>query len=158
MPLNAIDLVPRQLKTTVPQLMTLNDITAPYGLSLTQADAALLLATRDTALKSTGRLEFGSGIIDKIIEAFYDSPYLMASEYVETLTDLIDAFYYFKNELHDRMGDDALIAFMRRAYDDPCNGAVTLLTDLILPSLASALDQGMPFTRAAKYALSEVEK
>jgi hypothetical protein len=125
---------------------------------LTEADAMLLVDTRDNALYATGRLEFGSGIIPKLIDAFCDSPYLMQNTYVETLTALIDAFYYFKNELQDRLGDDVLIAFMRKAYDIPCNGAVTLLTDLVLPALVTALDQGMSFNRAAKSALKEVEK
>ena len=50
--------------------------------------------------------------IKKLIEAFCDSPYIMQSNYEETLEELQDIFYFFKGEAMEQISDDELIEFM----------------------------------------------
>lgn len=83
------------------EVLGCNAFTAEYGLVLTQTQAAELVDTRYKALNSNGRIEFGGGAIDKIIRAFCDSPYLNHYNYPQTLHELIEIFYYYKNETMD---------------------------------------------------------
>ena len=54
-----------------------NGYTAKFGLSLTDQEAALLLRERKDILKNQERVEFGKGILPKLIYAFCDSPYII---------------------------------------------------------------------------------
>lgn len=74
-------------------ILACNEKTAIHGLALTAQQAAALVSTRADSLKKTGRVEFGSGVIDKLILAFYDSPYISQANYEDTLHELIDLFY-----------------------------------------------------------------
>lgn len=120
----------------VGELMTLNQKTAEYGMVLSGADARELVETRSIALKSYGRVEFGSGVIGRLIEKFSDSPYLHQRNYAATLHDLIEAFYYFKGEALDRISDDELIEQMKEAFNNRCRGSVELLLGRELEKLA----------------------
>ena len=84
------------------ELLACNDTTAAYGLQLTPQQAQALLNTRSAALRKTGRVELGGSILQKVVLTFCESPYLMQESYEETLHQLVDAFYYFKNETEDR--------------------------------------------------------
>jgi len=127
-------------------LLKYNEKTREYGLTLTREQALRLAENRSAALKETGRVEFGKGIIGKLIDAFCDSPYLSRTEYEETLHELTGIFYYYKNET--QLGDDELIAFMRRAFDGPCKGSLELLSDRELEGLAMRLKTGTAETEA----------
>lgn len=61
---------------TAAEITALNAVTASAGLSLSQAQATALAASRVETLASTGRIEFGHGVTEKLILAFYTSPYL----------------------------------------------------------------------------------
>ena len=100
------------LPETVEEVTALNTLTAVQGLTLTEAQAAELVAARREALVQTGRVEFGSGVTERRIRAFYTSPYLTKETYAETLQALTELFYQLKNETDDRVGDDALLASM----------------------------------------------
>lgn len=112
-----------------------NALTARYGLTLSEQDIAALMEKRAAALTETGRVEFGKGILEKLVYAFCDSPYLFQETYVETLLTLQDAFYYFKNESLDALMDDELIAFMKEHFDGDCEGSVEYLTGTLLEDL-----------------------
>ncbi len=116
-------------------LRAANALTARYGLTLSEQDITTLLEKRQTALSETGRVEFGRGILEKLVFAFCDSPYLFQDTYVETLLLLQDAFYYFKNESLDTLTDDELIAFMKEHFDGDCEGSVEYLTGTLLEDL-----------------------
>lgn len=121
------------------ELLACNDTTAAYGLQLTPQQAQALLDTRSAALRKTGRVELGGSILQKVVLTFCDSPYLTQEGYEETLYQLVDAFYYVKNETEDRVGDDALLRYMKRAFDGPCRGSLELLTGTVLPDMARKL-------------------
>lgn len=52
------------------QVKEANGYTAKFGLSLTDEEAALLLRERKDVLKNQERVEFGEGILPKLIYAF----------------------------------------------------------------------------------------
>lgn len=129
-------------KQAVGEVMKHNDLTAQYGLVLTERQAVVLVETRALALKGTGRIEFGGGIIDKIIYEFCDSPYLGMYNYEDVLHELIETFYYYKNETLDLISDDDLIRNMKKTFDGICQGSLDLLSGRELDSLAENLRRG----------------
>lgn len=119
-----------------------NDFTARYGLVLTPGEAVELAETRAIALKSNGRIEFGGGVIGKIIAEFCSSPYISMHNYAETLHDLTEMFYYYKNESLDLICDEDLIKFMKVNFDGKCQGSLELLSGRELANLARNLRYG----------------
>lgn len=103
---------------------------------LTGQQALALRGTAAQALKQTGRIEFGPGAVDSIIEVFSDSPYITRDNCEEIFSELITLFYTFKNETLDRIGDEALIRYMKKAFDEECCGSIELLESRTLPALA----------------------
>ncbi|HPE95398.1 MAG TPA: DUF6323 family protein [Bacillota bacterium] len=104
-----------------------NEETVNYGLVLSKNDIHDLIETRDNALIATGRVEFGGGIIERIIYKFCDSPYIWQSNYAQTINDLTEIFYFFKNETLDSLTDEELLTVMKEAFDAPCAGSTELL-------------------------------
>ena len=120
----------------VSDIMLCNQTTQQYALSLTEKQAMELVETRTTSLKHSGRIEFGSGIIGKLIAVFCDSPHLSQSNYERDLHELIEIFYYFKNETLDLMSDDDLLATMKKYFDGVCGGDLDLLKSRELERIA----------------------
>lgn len=129
-------------KQAVSEIMQCNRITEKYALVLTEQQAAELVETRTDSLKKTGRIEFGGGIIDKLIKEFCDSPYISQYNYAETLQELIDIFYYYKNETLDQISDDDLIKYMKKCFDGKCQGSLDLLKFRELNKMARNIRYG----------------
>mgnify|MGYP005772392907 CR=1 FL=1 len=108
-------------------------------ITLTQKQSLALRQTAAGALKQTGRIEFGPGAVEPIVEVFSDSPYLTLENCEDTLSELITLFYTFKNETLDRISDDALIRYMKKAFDGECHGSIELLESQALPTLAKKI-------------------
>lgn len=121
--------IPAELvkKQAISSIVGCNEKTFRFGLALTEKQAADLVETRELSLRNTGRVEFGEGIIGRLIYEFCDSPYIYQKEYAQTLNELIEIFYYCKNESGDRFSDDMLIGFMRDSFNGECHGSVELL-------------------------------
>ena len=128
-------LMEMQLTAAKEELRCCEDLNRLYGLTLTEADITELVQLRSEALKAMGRVEFGGGILPKLIRAFCKSPYVDARNYAATLADLQDAFYYFKNESEDRFSDDDLIEFMEKVFNGPAEGSTELLCAISLEQL-----------------------
>ena len=141
---NALELFGRQAmaKYAMRDILRCNEETEAYGLVLTQEQALELVETRSIALKDTGRIEFGEGVIGKLIRAFSDSPYLTPRNYASTLHSLVEIFYAYKNETLDRLSDDELIGFLRSGFDMPCQGSIELLAGTVLDWFARAVRNG----------------
>lgn len=118
------------------QVLRCNEFTQRYGLVLTQAQARELVATRAQSLRAAGRVEFGGGVIEKLIAAFCDSPYLSMHNYAETIHALLETFYYYKSESEDALTDAQLLAEMRHYFDGNCQGCIELLESRELELLA----------------------
>lgn len=126
-------LMVNQIITDIQQI---NEETLQYGLKLSEKDIRAVIAHRTEALKGTGRVEFGTGIISKVISAFCDSPYILQENYVEIINDLVETFYFYKNETLEEISDDELINFMKECYDNKCQGDLDLLRDKYLEKVA----------------------
>lgn len=129
-------------KQAVNEVMKCNDLTLKFGLVLTETQVLALVETRSFALRENGRIEFGGGVIDKIINEFCDSSYLSMHNYEETLHELLETFYYYKNETLDLMSDDDLIKYMKNKFDSSCQGSLELLSGRELYKLARNLRYG----------------
>ncbi len=111
----------------VAEIENCNVFTVQFGLNLSHREALELVETRALALKSNGRIEFGGGVITKLIRQFCDSPYVTRHNYAETLHDLLEIFYYYKNETLDLISDDTLIAFMHKHFNVLAQGSFEIL-------------------------------
>ena len=117
------------------ELLRLNDLTRPYGLSLTHEDAVALLKVRTDALKNSRRIEVGPGVLEKLAEAFCDSAYVDGQNYADTLCALTELFYYLKNDTLDSLPDDELIAVMKQCFDSELMAILQALRWWDLPEL-----------------------
>jgi len=124
------------------EIMKCNEKTIQYGLSLTVQQATELAETRFQTLNNTGRIELGAGAIEKIIEAFCDSPYIYQQNYVEMMHELTEIFYYFKNETLDMVSDDDLIGHMKESFDTKCQGSLELLKHREMEKMANNVRYG----------------
>lgn len=129
-------------KQAVSEILEINKITEQFGLVLTRQQAIDLVETRSCTLKDTGRIEFGSGVLDKIIKSFCDSPYISHYNYQEVLNELIEIFYYYKNETLDQMSDDDLIQLMKKHFNEKCAGSLDLLKYRELEKIARNIRNG----------------
>ncbi len=116
-----------------------NEESVKHGLVLTQEQAIRLLETKDEELRYNGRLEFGEGILGKLIIAFCDSPYMNKQNYSQNLERLVEIFYYYKGEMWELLSDDELIDYMKSFFNGSCEGSLELLESRELDSLARAL-------------------
>ena len=133
--MNEMSLLSLQLSAAKEEIRRCNDLNQIYGLTLTESDITELVELRGNALRSTGRVEFGGGILPKLIRAFCKSPYVNPYNYATTLAELQDAFYYFKNESEDRFSDDELIEFMANIFNGQAHGSTEVLTTISLEEL-----------------------
>lgn len=117
------------------QLEWINSRAMLHGLSLSPGQLLRLEDKRREALLATGRFEVGPGILPELMEAFCDSPFLEQDSIEEAMADLMDCFYYFKNESTDRIPDDELIAFMKRQFNGICQGSLEYLAGTSLEEL-----------------------
>ena len=128
-----------QRATEVAALRSTNDLSQRYGLTLTDAQISMLLVAREDALRSTGRVEFGEGILPLLVRAFCDSPYIMRDDYATTLLFLQDLFYMLKNELYDALSDDELIESMEHIFHGKAQGSLEYLENVTPEELFRAL-------------------
>lgn len=125
------------------EILKCNEKTCEYGLKLTNEDVKELINTRKVALKKSGRLEFNGEIIDKIIINFCDSPYISQYNYSDTINELVEIFYNYKNETLDLIADDELIEIMKDYFDNYCQGSIELLEGKVLYKIADNIRNGV---------------
>ena len=82
----------------------LNEKTKEHGLILTPSDIKMLIVYRNKVLHDHGRIELGIEVLKELIEVFAASPYMDEDNYVETLIELQEIFYYLRNETEDKIG------------------------------------------------------
>ena len=132
---NPLEMLSLQRQASLQEIRDCNKISIQFGLILKEAEIQELAECRKKALKDTGRVEFGGGIMPKLIYAFCDSPYLDQTTYAETLAELQEAFYYFKGEAQERFSDDELIDFMAAVFNGRAQGSAEYLIGTSLESL-----------------------
>ncbi|MGN0708571.1 MAG: DUF6323 family protein [Faecalibacterium sp.] len=122
------------------ELRDCNAVSGQFGLCLSEDEINELIECRQIALKNTGRIEFSGGILPRLIDAFCDSPYLSPHNYVSTLAELQEAFYYFKSDAEERYTDDELIEWMEKVFHGRAQGCAEYL-------LATSLDDLRRYAR-----------
>ena len=132
-----------QKKKAIVALEKCNEMTIKYGLVLSNKDINELVEYRFKSLKDTGRIEFAEGILEKIIEAFCESPYIMQQNYKDTLMELQDCFYFFKGEAMEQIADDELIDFMKTYFNGQCEGSLEYLSGTNLEELCRNTRYGL---------------
>ncbi len=119
-----------------------NDYTTRFGLQLSEEEIHQLVEHRREVLELTGRIEFGGGVIQKLVIGFADSAYLNQQDYVEILMELQECFYYFKKEAIEELTDDELIKIMRMYFEEVCQGDVELLQTTMLENYCRDIRYG----------------
>ena len=119
------------------ELRGVNETGARFGLRLSEQGMLEIAQARTRALVDHGRVELGESAVRRIEDGFCDSPYLLQEDYEATLLELVDAFYYFKNECGEQLTDDELIGAMRERYD-AYDGSVEAVIGTSLESLCRA--------------------
>jgi hypothetical protein len=132
----------QQQKQEVDRVLECNRKTEQFGLVLSQEEAKNLLLNRKTALEDNGRIEFGKGILPKIIELFCDSQFINQETYADTLSEMQEIFYSYKNETQDELTDDELLAFMKKQFEEICFGDIEYLRNTCLERYAKAVRSG----------------
>lgn len=139
---NYLEIVNKRKQIEISNIKECNQYTSKYGLTLSDKQINDLLTKRTEILKEKGRIEFREGILDKLIKEFCDSPYINQSNYIETLYELIEIFYEYKNETMDLITDDELIKFMKKAFDGVCKGDIEYLEGTIMYKMRKDLLEG----------------
>lgn len=151
----------KQQKYEMQRIIDCNKITNKYGLSLTNEEVNMLMICRKDSLKENQRIEFGESILPNIVYAFCDSQYLNQDNYVNTLVQLQEIFYLYKNESMDELTDDELINFMRKQFEEICFGDLEYLKETCLERFARAIRSGyqchMQHRLRDEYTLKDVE-
>lgn len=115
-------------RQTADTILACNEEIGKYGLILTEQQALALAQTRTSALKENKRIELNGGIVDRLILAFCNSPYIGNDTYEDILHELISLFYDLKNSTWDTISDDDIITFMKHAFNNRCHGSLELLS------------------------------
>ena len=131
----SLETIKLQQLAAIHELQECNQFTEKFGLTLSKEQIQRLVNERFDALKENGRIEFGEGVLKKLVYAFCSSPYLYQFDYEDTIAVLQEIFYYFKNESDDRLSDDELIAFMRETFDGKAQGSMEYLAETSLEEL-----------------------
>lgn len=126
----------KQQQLQLTKVLQCNSYTKKYGITLSEQDAIALVQERKRTLSEQERVEFGEGILAKLIFAFCDSPYIYQDNYVDTIARLQDIFYLYKNESLDELTDDELIEYMKYEFDEKCQGSLDYLEDTSLEEFA----------------------
>ncbi|APH14843.1 hypothetical protein NPD5_1389 [Clostridium sporogenes] len=141
---NSIDLFESNLleKRVFNDIIQCNEATREYGLKLSEKDVKEIIDTRNIALQKSLRIEFNGQIINKIITAFCDSPYISQYNYSDTINELVEIFYNYKNETLDYISDDELIEIMKEKFDNYCQGSLEILEGKVLYKIAENIRNG----------------
>lgn len=129
-------------QTELAELISCNEKTERFGLSISEEEARELMICRNESLKKYERVEFGGGILEQLIFVFCDSQYIWQDNYIDMMKRLQDIFYEFKNESGELLTDDELITFMAEQFEGVCCGDPDYLEDTCLKRFAAAIRAG----------------
>ena len=132
-------MIAQQQKQELARVLECNKKTEQYGLVLSEEEAKGLMLSRKDSLVNSQRVEFGEGILPKIIYYFCDSQYINQDTYADNLDQLQEIFYQYKNETMDDITDDELLDFMRKQFEEVCFGDLDYLSNTCLERFSRAV-------------------
>jgi hypothetical protein len=124
-----------QLASAADELAACNSELQRYGLELSTEDIQTLAVGRRESLASSGRVEFGGGVAKQLVLAFAGSPHVSPDNFVQTVLDIQELFYEFKNESLEQIPDEDLITKMRSLFDDFAEGDLAYLEEALFEGL-----------------------
>ena len=124
-----IDLSPHALveRKLLDNLLEAATTAQKHGLILTEAIAKDIVAAREQTLKDNDRVDFSSDTITRLVKAFSQSYYITQETFSETICEIIELFYFLKNEINDVLSDDDMIYEMLDVFNNHCQGAMELM-------------------------------
>jgi len=137
-----IDALLKQDTYYLEKVLQSNSYTKQFGVQLSTQEVLELLQDRKYSLAEQERVEFGEGVLQKIIFTFCDSPYIYQDNYVDMIAQLQDIFYLYKNESMDELTDDELLAYMKEKFENECQGSAEHLEDTCLEGFARMIRAG----------------
>ncbi|MCC0650840.1 DUF6323 family protein [Clostridioides sp. ZZV15-6598] len=99
------------------ELLETNKESKYYGLVLSEADVKDIITSRNDTLKGYGRIELDIKVTKQLIENIYTSQFTNMDDYLETINDMQEIFYYLKNETDDKICDDEIIEILDELYE-----------------------------------------
>lgn len=135
---------------TISELLETNSLSAPYGLKLSPLDALEIVEKRNLALSGYGMVELSTDPVIKIINEFCSSPYINPGDFLMIINELIDIYYYIKNELEDLIGDNELILTMKYFFNHSCQGSTELLKNREMALLVRIIKKSAEYSRGNK--------
>lgn len=139
---NFNNMILKNRKSSLKEILQLNNITQNRGLNLTEKQAIELIDNRDNALKQLGRIELETGIIADIIYEFYDSSYIDKDNYLELLLELTEVFYLYQQEFDNKLTDEQIIKYMKREFEELASGSIKLLETTCFDNLRDKILNG----------------
>ncbi len=115
------------LMTAKAELASCEELMGRYGLRLTEEEQQALALRQQQALEQTGRILLEGGVLQKLVYAFCDSPFIQPQDWADTLGELLDTFYEYKNESGDALSDDELVEWMARLFSGSAQGSLDYL-------------------------------
>lgn len=119
-----------------------------FGITLSDQEAKEIVLQRNESLKKHGRVEFGEGILSKLIFEFCDSKYIENDQFADTISKLTDIFYRFQNRSGDTLSDDEMLHFMKEQFEGVCRGDLEYLEQTVIPAYIQKLRDGHADYRA----------
>ena len=116
-----------QDKKFIEQLVDLNAKANNYGLVITESVAGEIAIFRSKALAENERVELKSDAAARLTSAFLESRYINQEDFSETMGEIINLFYYIKNEIDNRLSDDDLISEMLKVFVETCFGSLEIM-------------------------------
>ncbi|WP_227857470.1 MULTISPECIES: DUF6323 family protein [unclassified Clostridioides] len=99
------------------ELLETNIESRYYGLALSESDVKDIITSRNDTLKGYGRIELDIKVTKQLIENIYTSQYTNVDNYLESINDMQEIFYYLKNETDDNICDDEIIEILDELYE-----------------------------------------
>ena len=121
-------------------LIELNGTTVDYGLVLTVKQINNLTKAVQDALKSSGRIELGSGILPILAEEFCSSIFVTQENYASVLEELIYIFFQVKTAVCDKISDRELLRLLKDFYENKALGSVQMMRDRDIDLLVTYIE------------------
>ncbi len=111
----------------ISEILKINEKFSEKGLNLTKGEALEIIETRSRLIKNYERIVIDNEATKFLIEEFGNSSFITRENYVSTINELQEVFYYIKNENGEKLSDNKLIIALKRIYEDVCKGSLELL-------------------------------
>ena len=112
------------------------------GLLLTREEVLQLCEKRNEVLVQCERLELNGGIMDQLIDAFMDCPYITRDEFADVMEEVIEVFYIMKNVCLDLIDDQTMMHYMRKQLDES-HGVVVMMSDAVNEYCRKTVEKGI---------------